>query len=427
MIIDKTARLRKTSLAARAALALNRIVGEHNIIAHFDADAFFVSVEQALDPALRGKCVAVGGRTRGIIASASYEARARGVKTPMPTVTALRICPELILISGRGDTYGRFSEEIFHFARDITPMVEQTSVDEGYLDITPCPGDAVALMRGFAARIERELKITVSVGVAPNKLMAAVASKWKKPRGFTVIEPGGEAAFLSPLPVGVLPWVGPKTAERLRHLGFVKVGDIQAVRADAFARRMGGGEAEGIYAAAFGRDDRPVETEHAAPQSVSEQTTFPRDVGDFETVEKTLKGMLDRLLAQLRAQGVRAHTLTLRLRYPDWEQHTFAESLESASDLEVDFYPLVAPLLRKAWARPGPLRLVGIKLSRFAEGPSQGDLFAQDKERRRVLAKTSDGLNREARGSHPVILRASQIDAPAKKRAAFIDGDRAAL
>lgn len=381
-------------------------------IAHFDADAFFVSVEQALNPALRGKCVAVGGRTRGIIASASYEARARGVKTPMPTVTALRICPELILISGRGDMYGRFSEEIFRFARDITPFVEQTSVDEGYLDLTPCRGDAVAHMREFCARITRELKVTVSVGVAANKLLAAVASKWKKPRGFTVIEPGQEAAFLSPLPVGVLPWVGPKTQESLRRRGFLKVGDIQAVRPDEFARRSQLGEAEGIYAAAFGRDERPVETEHAAAQSVSEQTTFPRDEGDFARVETVLKGMLDRLLAQLRAAGVRAHTLTLRVRYPDWEEHTFAQSLEEASDLEGDFYPLVAPLLRKAWVRPGPLRLVGAKLSRFCDEPEQGDLFGPDKRRRRLLAQTSDALNREAQAGHPVIQRASQLKRP---------------
>ncbi len=381
-------------------------------IAHFDADAFFASVEQALDPSLKGKLVAVGGTTRGIISSASYEARARGVRTPMPTVSALKICPELILINSSHGRYGEFSRKIFSFAEDITPYIERTSIDEGYLDLTPCRGDPVELMRGFSERVTRELDVTLSVGLASNKLVSAVASKWKKPRGFTVVEHGKEAEFLAPLPISTLPFIGPKTQKTLNAEGFFKIADIQRISKGAFEKIVG--EAWGdIYENACGRDDREVHTERDEAKSVSEQETFERDVGDFSRVAGTLKQMLDRLLTQLRESDTRARTLTLRIRYGDWEQHTVSKTISQPSDLEQDFYPLVEPLLRQAWTRKKPLRLVGARLSNFGEAAVQGDLFAQGDERLRTLAKTADALNRAK--NQPAVLRASHLKPPGEK------------
>ncbi|MDR1789700.1 MAG: DNA polymerase IV, partial [Opitutaceae bacterium] len=177
-------------------------------IVHIDADAFFVSVELALAPHLRGRKVAVGGLERGIIASASYEARAAGVWTPMPTARALRVCPDLVLLPHHGD-YSGVSRRMFALCEELTPLVQRNSIDEGYLDLGPrghgSVGEIEAAARGLQERIWRELQIPVSVGVAANKLVAQVASKLRKPRGFVLVPPGGEAAFLAPLPVGKLP------------------------------------------------------------------------------------------------------------------------------------------------------------------------------------------------------------------------------
>ena len=382
-------------------------------IAHFDADAFFVSVEQAMNPRLKGKAVAVGGLRRGIVACASYEARAKGVHTPMPTVCALRQCPELILIRGHHERYAQFSEQVFKFAEDITPYVEKTSIDEGYLDLTPCGKDAVELMRGFSARVQRELGITVSVGVGANKLVASIASKWRKPRGFTVVRRGDEAQFLAEMDVGVLPCVGPKTARHLNAEGFFKVCDIQRAGWEIF-KSLFGESAHGLYEAAFGIDHRHVCFEPEPAKSVSEQETFARDVSDFSVVERHLKRMLDRMLAQLRLSGERARTITVRLRYPDWENRTLSHTLERASDLESDFYPLIAPLLHRAWRREDPVRLAGIKLSNFESGIVQTELFERQRERRRRLAVAGDALNRQYGGEHPMVVRAVHLEKKGK-------------
>ena len=188
-------------------------------ILHLDADAFFVSVEQAHDPSLRGKKCAVGGRERGIISSASYEARACGVYTPMPTARALKVCPDLILISHGFGRYGEVSRQMFDLCETLTPYVQRSSVDEGYLDLAPCgfksTEDVERAARGLQRRIWDELQIPVSIGLASNKLVAQIASKLRKPRGFVVVPVGGESAFLAPLPIGKLPGVGTKTEEHL--------------------------------------------------------------------------------------------------------------------------------------------------------------------------------------------------------------------
>ena len=384
-------------------------------IVHLDADAFFVSVEQALNPALKGKKVAVGGRERGIISSASYEARACGVYTPMPTARALRVCPDLILVGHGAGRYGEFSRRLFDLCENVTPLVERRSIDEGFLDIAPCghktQEQAVAAMRALQKKIAVTLDVGVSFGLAANKLTAAIASKLNKPRGFTVVPPGGEAAFLAPLGIGKLPGVGPKTEEALKARGLRIVADIPALDDDA-GRAIFGNAWPAMLAMARGEDDSPVVTEFEDAKSYSQQETFARDVADFAEIERVAKGMIDALMREIRADGKRVRTLTVKVRYPDFEQMSAGRSLPEASNLEQPFYPLVAPLLRQAWTkRKTPLRLVSVRFSSVDDGPRQLDLFATPaNEKRQRLASVVDALNAATRRhGAPQVMHGGQL------------------
>lgn len=374
-------------------------------IAHLDADAFFVSCELALKPELRGTKCAVGGRERGIISSASYEARACGVYTPMPTRRALEVCPDLILLPHTAGLYGRMSRQMFDLCESVTPLVQRNSIDEGYLDLAPCGFRTEAELESNVHTLQRriwdDLQVPVSFGLAVNKLVAQIASKLRKPRGFVVVSPGTEADFLSPLPIGKLPGVGPKTEEVLvaRH-------DIRLVR-DLLAKSdteleviFGRGWRE-MVAAARGEDDRRVETEHEDAKSYSQQETFGHDIGDFAEIERIAKRMIDELLPAVRADGKRVRTMTLKVRYPDFTQESHARTLDAATDLEAPFYPLVAPLLRAAWRKRRPLRLVSVRFSGVEGSGRQLELFAEAEEKRRRLAGVLDKLN-EAGGGNVV-------------------------
>src|SRR5580692_4212115 len=212
-------------------------------IVHLDADAFFVACEQALEPSLRGKKCAVGGRERGIISSASYEARACGVYTPMPTARALRICPDLIMIRHTSGLYGEVSRRMFDLCETLTPEVQRNSIDEGYLDLGPCrldgPGAVERAVRALQQRIWDELRIPVSMGIASNKLVAQIASKLRKPRGFVVVLPGEEPAFMRPLALSRLPGIGAKTEAELTKSGLRLVSDLFERSEDELALALG--------------------------------------------------------------------------------------------------------------------------------------------------------------------------------------------
>ena len=365
------------------------------VIVHLDADAFFVSVELALQPEYRGKKVAVGGRERGIIASASYEARACGVYTPMPTTRALAICPDLILLPHKGD-YGAVSRRMFDLCETLTPYVQRNSIDEGYLDLGPCGfRDAAAVetaVRALQKRIWGELQIPVSMGIATNKLVSQIASKLRKPRGFVVVPSGEEAAFLAPLDIGKLPGVGIKTETTLQTHGLWKIRDLFN-KSDRELESLLGRDWASYLAMARGEDDRPVETEHADAKSYSQQETFRKDVADFAEIERTAKGMIDALLPSIRADGKRVRTMTVKVRYGDFTQETAGKSLPESSDLEQPFYPLVSVLLRQAWTKQRPLRLVSVRFSGVEDGARQLDLFAATDEKRRKLAAVLDRMN----------------------------------
>ncbi|MCX6937300.1 MAG: DNA polymerase IV [Verrucomicrobia bacterium] len=382
-------------------------MGNLPTIVHLDADAFFVSCELALRPDLRGTKCAVGGRERGIISSASYEARACGVYTPMPTSRALAVCPDLILLPHTFGLYGEVSRRMFDLCETLTPLVQRNSIDEGYLDLGPCglhdAGAVEAAVRGLQRRIQDELGIPVSIGIATNKLVAQIASKLRKPRGFVTVAPGTEEAFLAPLDIGKLPGIGGKTEAALRERGLERIGEVLTRSENELAAIFGSGWRE-VAAMARGEDGRAVETEVEAAKSYSQQETFSKDVADFAEVARVAKRMIDELMPQLRADGQRAATMTLKVRYGDFSQESAGRSLPEASDLETPFYPLVEPLLRKAWSRRGALRLAGVRFSGLERGAAQLDLFQSDTDdKRRRLAAAMDRLNaggRAARVKH---------------------------
>lgn len=368
-------------------------------IAHLDADAFFVSCELALKPEYRGRKCAVGGRERGIISSASYEARACGVYTPMPTQRALRVCPDLIMLPHTSGLYSKVSRQVFDLCETLTPLVQRNSIDEGYPDLAPCGfahgAELESRVRALQQRIWDELQIPVSFGLAANKLVAQIASKLRKPRGFVVVPPGTETEFLAPLPIGKLPGIGPKTEDtlKLRHgLHFVR--DITARDDRALAGIFGSGWRE-MLATARGEDDREVHVDRDDAKSYSQQETFGRDIGEIAEIERVLKRMIDDLMPAIRADGKRVRTLTIKVRYPDFTQESRASTLPAAADLEAPFYPLVAPLLRTAWQQPRPLRLVSVKFSGVEDGAVQLEMFAENEEKRRRLAGVLDKLNTE--------------------------------
>lgn len=380
-------------------------------IVHLDADAFFVSCELASRPELRGTKCAVGGRERGIISSASYEARACGVYTPMPTSQALKVCPDLVLLPHTGGLYGAVSRRMFDLCETLTPYVQRNSIDEGYLDLGPCGlRDAAAVeaaVRGLQRRIWDELSIPVSMGIATNKLVAQIASKLRKPRGFVIVPPGGEEAFLAPLDIGRLPGIGKKTEETLNARGLALVRDITARQDSELAAIFGEGWRE-TRAMALGLDARPVETDAEDAKSYSQQETFGENIGDFEEVERIAKRMIDELLPQVRADGKRARTLTVKVRYGDFTQATAGRSLPESSDLETSFYALVGPLLQKAWLRRSALRLVSVRFSGIEDGEAQLDLFAAEADaKRRKLAAVLDQLN--AKGHDPRVKHGHQL------------------
>ena len=367
-------------------------------IIHLDADAFFASVEQSADTRLRGKPIAVGGESRGIIASASYEARKFGIYTPMPTARARKLCPKLIVLPGDYDRYEQFSNWMFGYAYDFTPDVERTSIDEGYFDITANRSQpSVEIARTISHAIRQSLKINVSEGIASNKLISQIASKLNKPAAFQSVAAGDEKLFLHPLPNKWLPGVGPKTALRLNAAGLADIGQIAATPTDLLALLLGG-QAPLVRQFANGIDERPLLPASEPQKSFSQQETFNEDVTDEEYVEAVMRRMADHLFADVRAEGRSVRTLTVKVRYNDRDENQRAESLREPTDLETDVYGRLRGLLREAWQRRVSLRMVSLKLSNVYAGVFRSELAlesnARNHEARERLAVVLDDLRR---------------------------------
>jgi DNA-directed DNA polymerase III PolC len=394
------------------------------VIVHLDADAFFAAVEQAADPKLRGKAIAVGGERRGIIASASYEARKFGVYTPMPTSRARKLCPKLIVLPGNFERYEQFSNWMFGYCYDFTPDVEQTSIDEGYFDLSGVRKRPVEIALIIREAIGQKLKISVSEGIASNKLVSAIASKLTKPAAFNEVPPGGEAAFLHPLPNRWLPGIGPKTSVRLNAAGLAEIRQVAATPLEMLELLLGN-QAANVRRFAHGIDERPLVPAREPQKSFSQQETFGNDLTDEEYVEATLRRMADNLFVKVREESRSIRTLTVKVRYNDMAEDQVGESLIEPTDLETDVYGRLREMLRQAWKRRVSLRLVSLKLSNVYDGRFRSELpleiCAQRQDARVKLAVVINEL-RKARG-HSVILRGHDFrlrDAPRETVAAEV-------
>src|SRR5205814_1934747 len=277
-------------------------------IVHLDADAFCAAVEQASDTRLRGRPVAVGGEKRGIIASASYEARKFGIYTPMATMRARKLCPKLIVLPGDFERYEQFSDWMFGYCYDFTPDVEQTSIDEGYFDLSGVRRPPVEIARIIRQAIGQKLKISVSEGIASKKLVSAIASKLTKPAAFNEVPPGGEAAFLQPLANKWLPGIGPKTSVRLNAAGLAQIRHVAATPLEMLELLLGS-QAASIRQFAHGIDERPLIPAREPQKSFSEQETFASDLTDEEYVEAVLRRMADHLFSKVREERRSIRTL----------------------------------------------------------------------------------------------------------------------
>lgn len=369
-------------------------------VIHMDMDAFFASVEQLDHPELRGKPVIVGGdpARRGVVSTCSYEARAFGVHSAMPSAQASRLCPDAIWVSSSFGRYGEMSRKVRDILETMSPDVEPTSIDEAYLDVTP--GATGEHPVSIAKRIQAEvdlLGVSCSIGVASCKTVAKIASDFRKPHGITVVWPGEEASFLAPMRVGVLPGVGKSTGERLARLGIKRLGDLAAMD-DTSAVQVLGRFGPDLTARARGIDPRPVHYERD-PKSVSNEHTFSVDVREREEVERALSALVTKVAGRLRKDGLAARTLTVKLRYSDFTTPTVRRTIEVATDLEDEMLPVALGLLRSAWTPGAGLRLLGFGTSGFEESAVQLDLFAEESQadlrpQRKALAEGLDAVKK---------------------------------
>lgn len=338
-------------------------------VLHVDMDAFFASVEQLDNPELRGKPVVVGGGERGVVAAASYEVRKYGVRSAMPATKAKRLCPHAIFVRPRMQRYAEVSGQVMEVFRDLVPVVEQTSVDEAYLDATGMErvaGDAVSLARRLKHNVREAVGLNCSVGVAPNKFLAKIASDKDKPDGLFVLRPEGVPAFLQELPVGDIPGVGPRARQALAQLGVKYAADL-AKRSDEFWKERFGAFGAVLAARGRGQDDRPVEPWHEI-KSISGETTFTMDIFDLDELEAKLWGQAERVGTRLRRKGFYGRTVTLKVKYADFTSISRNKSLAMATQSTREIFNVAAGLLRTERLKM-PVRLIGVGVANLERGP----------------------------------------------------------
>jgi DNA polymerase IV len=380
----------------------------HKII-HLDLDAFFCAVEELRDPSLRGKAFAVGGKPgeRGVVASCSYAARQYGVHSAMPTARALRLCPQLIVISPEHHHYGESSSRVMDILHQVTPLLEQVSVDEAFLDVSDLPQEGKELAESIQERIFRETGLPCSLGVASNKLVAKIANNFGKeghkgitpPKAITVIKPGEEASFLAPLPVKKLWGVGPKTADSLNEMGIQTIGELASYPELKLAQRFGKAGFS-LSRHARGIDDSPIETTRET-KSISQEITFSRDISDIKVLEKSLLGMSDRVGRSLREEKLCASTVRIKIRWPDFSTHTRQISFRQLVDQDSIIYEAARQLLRSIWQPGKKVRLLGVGVSGLKSEVRQLSLWDAPGERERRLLEAVDML-RERFGKNAI-------------------------
>jgi DNA polymerase IV len=349
-------------------------------ILHVDMDAFFASVELLRHPELRGQPVVVGGSgDRGVVAAASYEARAFGIHSAMPSTRARRLCPHAVFLPGDHAHYGEVSARVMAIFRDVTPLVEAISLDEAFLDVTGARrlhGTGEEIGHAIRRRVQDEEQLTCSVGVAPTKLLAKLASEAAKPRaglqgttagtGVHVVAPGGELAFLHPLPVQALWGVGPKTLERLQRLGVRTVGDLADLPEAALIGSLGQAHGRHLHELAIGHDDRDVVPDQK-PKSIGHEETYARDHHRLDTLRQELVRLADSTAGRLRAAGLAGRTVSIKVRFHDFRTITRSVTVPEPIDTGPDVLAAAASLLERIDPSPG-VRLLGVHVSHLAPG-----------------------------------------------------------
>jgi len=365
-------------------------------IMHIDLDAFFVSVEQALNPKLKGKPVVVGGRPdrRGVVAAASYEARALGLNSGMPLATASRLCPQAVFIEGSFPKYRKASRKFMTILAEFSPYLEPVSLDEAYLDATGFEsiyGSTHQMAVNIKQRVKDELKLCASIGIASVKVVAKVASDLSKPDGLLEVADGEEHSFLAPLPIAKLPGIGKKTERILKGLGINTIGELSIMPLGALKRHLGA-SGEFLHRYANGIDDREVEPPSAA-KSISRETTFGLDTRDQLLLKATLRYLTERVGSQLRQQGKLARGVTLKLRYADFTTITRSHTLGQAGDTDQTIFDTGLKMLKMALIQEKqPVRLIGIGVSSLVETGRQLDMLDTSAQRLEKLNKTIDRI-----------------------------------
>jgi DNA polymerase-4 len=360
-------------------------------ITHVDVDAFFASVEQVLDPRLRGRPVLVG---RGVVASASYEAKERGVRTAMSFRHALKLCPDAAVVAGQYEHYADFAARVRRILEDFTPAVETAALDDFYLDFTGAERlypDLRSTLRRLQRRVEDETGLSVSVGMATSKLVAAMASRIERPRGLGIVPPGAELQFLAPLPIEKLPGIGHAHASTLGERGIRTIGELRRLPLQALVAAFGPAIGRQLWERARGIDFRPVEGP-AAPKSISRETTIEGGTIDLDLLTGLVEYLAERVGSTLRSIGCQARSLTLKLRYVDSYSAARQTHLDPATNDEKLLLAAALEIFHALYTRRVALRHVGVGVSSLEPDRRQNDLFDAGSNRRWYLNRGVDAV-----------------------------------
>ena len=372
------------------------------IIVHVDMDAFFAAVEQLMNPALRGKPIIIGadprgGKGRGVVSTASYEARRYGVHSAMPISRAYALCPHGIYLRPNGKAYTQYSKKIMEILQQFSPQLEQLSIDEAFLDVTHSIHlwpSITALGEAIKQKIKDETGLTASVGIAPSKAVAKIASDFQKPDGLTIVPPHKVLEFLGALPIHKLWGVGEKTLQQLQALGVQTVSQLREFPLEVLQARFGKAGAH-LYAMARGEDDRPVDNTEEI-KSISNEHTFDMDVADEEILVDTLMVLAEKVAHRLRQNGIRGKTVHLKLRYFDFRTLTRSRTLPIYTTLTSEIFSVVKELLENNWDHQTPVRLLGVGVSHLAsENQIQLSIWDVENEKKLQAEKVLDELQQK--------------------------------
>jgi len=361
-------------------------------IMHVDMDAFYASVEILDNPELKGLPVIVGGRSaRGVVSTCSYEARKFGVHSAMPLFEARRLCPHGVYLPVRPHRYAEMSGKIMAIFRETSPLVEQLSIDEAFLDLTGMErlGGAETIARKVQDRIMDELKLSASVGLAPNKFLAKLASDMRKPHGFVKIAPEEAALLLAPMPVSKIFGIGRSAEEKLKQFGIEKIGQLAAADI-TILRKVFGINAEQVKLLARGLDDRPVVNEEEA-KSIGKENTFERDLTDFESCREEVLDLCGQVGWRLRREKLAGHTVTLKVKFADFHTITRSATSDRLIAWDEDIFALVEKLLQKINVKPG-VRLLGVSVSNLFCPEDEPTLGFEEDERMKKRNQAIDAL-----------------------------------